>query len=384
MNTNSLKTHKLNLYTTKFHSYDSHLHFFGIGTEAVDLLVNPRQQDFVIPEKLLTPNKIIRGFGWSDLHIPQLLDLEKKYPNHFFCLSSFEGHRTFITRNLAQKLSIQTPSPFISGKLRHILHRKLPKRSFKDLEKMALYAQKKLQTAKITKARHLTCDQGQWSVLESLDKKSQLQIQLEVFFSEFMGQNLKQALQSYRHAQKHYSPNLKASGIKVFVDGTLSSNTAFTSNIDKSFQEEKEELAQKMKSILIKEQCPLALHTIGDKALEMSLQIYSDLASNFPGLPPLHLEHAPFFSKKTLSLLETQELNCIFHFQPSHWIEDSHWYTKHQKDLEPHALYPFNFLIENNYAFYFGSDAPVMPPSKELTLEGLEAIEKDQRLNGQI
>jgi predicted amidohydrolase YtcJ len=368
------------------HSYDSHVHFFGVGIPAVQWKISSNDITLKLPNHLKNQD-FIKGFGWSDkVKIDEFKKLTQVHPDKFFCLSYFDGHKSFVSQNLINKLNFRVCEgqkfnfgSFISEVERDELYKLLPQESLEDLERMALYSQNVFQAAGVKRVRHLTANTNHWTVLKKLEKENRLKLDIEVFFSEFMGQSLDSAALSFEEASKENSNKVKACGVKLFYDGSFGSNTAYT-DIENATPPRitKIELEKKMRFILVDLSAPVAIHAIGNKALEDTLDIYSTLSKEHPALPTLHLEHAPIFNKSSLELLKQKKINCVFHFQPSHWIDDYIWYQKNKSNLGPHKIYPFHFLEKNNYPFFFGSDAPVVETSKEKTLLGLSLIKKDQ------
>ena len=363
------------------------MHFFGVGIPAVQWKISKDAKFLNLP-KHLKNQKLIKGFGWSDaLQISEFEKLTQAYPDKFFCLSYFDGHKSFVSKNLIKHLnfSISQGTALPSGALlseveRDEFYKLLPKEDLDDLEKMAMYAQDIFKEAGVKKVRHLTANSNHWAVLQKLEKENKLNLEIEVFFSEFMGQSLNEAANAFKTAQQQNSEKLKASGLKLFYDGSFGSSTAYTS-IKNSTPPRitKIELEKKMRLVLIELNSPVAIHTIGDLALNDAIEVYSRITcENNGSLPTLHLEHAPIFSEESLKALKQKKLNCIFHFQPSHWIDDQNWYRKNKSQLGEHRIYPFDFLKENNYSCFFGSDAPVVKTSKAKTLKGLELIKEDQ------
>jgi hypothetical protein len=375
---------KLNQLISDKFAYDSHVHFFGTGSPAVELSISPEQEEIVVPEHL-KDLKLIRGFGWSDrLKEGAFKRLCNHNPDQFFCLSYIDGHTSFVSNNLIEDLKfevlegmpIEEVGFLLAETERDQFFKLLPKYSPDELNKMALYAQEIFLSQGINKVRHMTAQLNHWSTLMSLDLASKLKLEIDVFFSEFMGQSLTEAVESMKLAKNDSNKRLKACGIKIFYDGSFGSNTALTSAPgSKHCRINKTELKARMTQILIDHSLEIAVHCIGDQALEDCIKIYDGLSKKVKyNLPKLHLEHAPIFNQKTLQLLENSQLNLVFHFQPSHWIEDINWYNKNSSTLYPHTIYPFDFLQSRGYEFYLGSDSPVVFPSKENMQKGLKLI----------
>ena len=311
--------------------------------------------------------------------------LTDQHPDKEFCLSYVDGHSSFMSQNLVDRLDCDTRNSqqlengvIISEVERDKALLALPGESSEELKKMALFAQNIFLENGVNRVRHLTARKDHWKCLKKLEQEGLLKLNIEMFFSEFMGQSLKEAIDSFNSLKEESSSRVFASGVKLFYDGSFGSDTAYTSLKDTILPRcSKEDLRKKIVKIFEKANAPVAVHTIGDRALEDVISIYSELDQS-KETPALHLEHAPIFSKKTLEILRKQNLSCTFHFQPSHWTKDRKWYEKYKSKLKEHEIYPFEFLENHNYSFHFGSDAPVVDCSTEATLMGLELIESDR------
>lgn len=361
------------------------MHFFGVGIPAVQWRILEDSVNLEVPKHLLN-KKLIKGFGWSNkLPLSEFTKLTKRYPDKEFCLSYFDGHSSFISNNLIKRLEFVSNNHktlktgiIISEVERDLLLREVPIDNSQDLNEMALFAQKIFINNQINRVRHLTAQEDHWYCLKNLESQNLLKLKIELFFSEFMGQSLDEAISSFNKFKNQSSKLVTAGGIKLFYDGAFGSNTAYTSHKNSVAPRcDKQDLKEKMKTVFQNTNAPLAVHTIGDRALEDVIEIYADIGKS-ESLPTLHLEHAPIFSKKTLNTLENQKLDCVFHFQPSHWINDQSWYAENKNGLQEHEIYPFKFLYRKRYPFHFGSDAPVVDCSKENMVKGLELIEADR------
>lgn len=366
-------------------AYDSHVHFFGVGIPAVQWQISTSATELKLPKHLET-KKLIKGFGWSDkLPLSEFTNLVQKFPEKDFCLSYFDGHSSFLSKGLiegydfkGEKHKILKAGVIVGEAERDEILKRVPVDNQEDLKLMALYAQDVFIGNQINRVRHLTAREEHWHCLTDLEKDGLLKIKIELFFSEFMGQTLEDAVQTFKKLSNKKSKLLTPSGIKIFYDGAFGSNTAYTS-LEKTTPPRcsKKKLQEKMEYVFKETRTPLAIHTIGDRALEDAIDVYSNM-SDERELPALHLEHAPIFSTKTLKILKDKKLNCVFHFQPSHWINDHAWYSKNKKGLNAHEIYPFKFLFKHGYEFHFGSDAPVVECSKESMTIGLQMIEDDR------
>ena len=367
-------------------TYDSHVHFFGVGIGAVDWIIE--NNNLKLPDHLKDQHTV-RGFGLdSDVKETELSALYNSFPDIKFCLSYSDGHSSLVSKNLISELSFKL-SPeakvhenFVSlyEKERDEFLRQLPKRSNEELKKMALYSVEYFKKQGVKRLRHMTCTIQQWNVLAEIYKEESSyspELYIECMFAEFMDQNFEEAIDAFNFARRNPINKVEAVGIKLFFDGSISQSTAYMSSFKNSKPRlSKIELEDRMETVLVKMKVPLALHTIGDLALETSLMTYKSLAEKHEDCAPLHLEHAPVFTKDSMQILKEKKLDCTFHFQPSHWIKDSIWYENEKHSLKPHCIYPFYELKQMGYDFFMGSDAPVEESKVDLTEKGLARIKE--------
>jgi predicted amidohydrolase YtcJ len=365
-------------------TYDSHVHFFGVGLGAVEWII--KDNNLLLPDHLKRTD-FIRGFGLKNSTTDEEIKiLAKNYPKTNFCISYEDGHSSLVSKRLIEKYSFSAKHTFKDhGEFLSLFEidrdnflKLLPKRSFNELTLMARHSLNYFKERGVLRVRHMTCTKDQWQVLSDIyNSINKPDLKIECLFAEFMQQTLNEALEAYNFAVKNPIEGVSPQGIKLFVDGSIGRRTAYMSAYKKAEPRlNKEQLSKRMKSIMVDQKNSLALHVIGDLALEMSLEVYHSLTAEYGDLKTLHLEHAPIFTLKSLDLLSKQKLNCSFHFQPSHWLTDSKWYQEEKELLNTHKIYPFEDLDKMKYSYFIGSDAPIEESNNNLTDMGLELIKK--------
>ncbi len=158
------------------------------------------------------------------------------------------------------------------------------------------------------------------------------------------------------------SPFVQLGAVKIFYDGTLSSQTAWMANpypngsIGERIMNTDafEQTLKKMRAL----QLPVALHTIGDLALEE----VGHWLKKYPVKKGLHdrIIHASFAQRSTLSLL--QSLPVILDIQPQFLSSDLPWGLA----LLPsptELIYPWKTYLHHDLILCGGSDAPVEIPN---------------------
>lgn len=156
---------------------------------------------------------------------------------------------------------------------------------------------------------------------------------------------------------------LKFGAIKIFVDGSLGSQSAWTiddycghtdcKGISIEHGQKLEENIRKSISLGF----PVAVHAIGDRANREIL----DVLNKYHGISVKkglrhRIEHAQLLNPKDLDRFSA--LGVIASVQPIHLLEDMDLIMKFWGERGRWA-YPFNSLIKNGTIMTFGSDAPV-------------------------
>lgn len=371
-------------------SFDSHVHFFGTG--ALNYNLNLKEG---IPQTLplhQIDQNLIRGFGWENTDQIFLEDLSiflEKHPNKDFILSHNDGHRVFATSRILDKLSLKGDPVVHNGKIlgyilseldRDLLEKKIPRYNVPQLKQIALLSQKIFLDQNISHVRHMTCNRLHWQALRELEREGLLKIKIDCFFSEFLEQTFEDATSAYINAVKdNKSILLSAQGIKLFLDGTFGSNTADSNCCHSPLTRlSLPELKDRM-TWCLEHDADIALHTIGERAVTKSITAFNEAFKiSRESKTKLHLEHASMIEKSIFHNIT--KLPIVFHFQPSHWIEDRKILETDPILLKQVYLYPFEELQRNNIPFFFGSDSPVTMPSHDSILDGLDKISKFKEL----
>lgn len=157
---------------------------------------------------------------------------------------------------------------------------------------------------------------------------------------------------------------LKIMGIKLFADGSLGARTAWLS---KPYADDPSTYGypsidlRDLKTVARKAHevgLQLAIHGIGDKAIDSILDIYKELKD-------VHkyrhrIEHASVLRDDQIETIA--RINAVVCVQPHFIISD--WWAKQRLGNERIKwLYPFKSLIEKKIVIGFGTDSPVEPVS---------------------
>lgn len=176
---------------------------------------------------------------------------------------------------------------------------------------------------------------------------------------------------------------LALAGVKGMVDGSLGSGTAW---FKEPFSDEPDnsgfpliqpnELRELLKNA-DKAGLHLAIHAIGDRAIDELLGIYADLGGEKPKDKRFRIEHFQHPSSDAIDKLA--ELGVIASSHPYHAIDDGRWLEKRIGSDRAKTTYAFRSILDAGGILSFGSDWPVAPLNPLL---GVYAAVTRQTLDG--
>jgi hypothetical protein len=155
---------------------------------------------------------------------------------------------------------------------------------------------------------------------------------------------------------------------KLMIDGAGSSGSAAMKNPYPSDSENfgiliisEEELNERIESAH-RSGCQIALHAIGDKAIEMALDSYARALARYPRSNHRHrIEHCGFLSDALLQRLIDLEVIPALGLSFLYELGDNYFEIYDQNDLE--KAYPLGSLLRNGVKAALSSDAPVIHPN---------------------
>jgi len=160
------------------------------------------------------------------------------------------------------------------------------------------------------------------------------------------------------------------------MDGTLRTSTAF---MNESFTDQpgnrgycvidKDKLYNRMK-LAHNLGFQIAIHSIGDKANRIVVNLYKTLLTDFPKKNIRHrIEHASLLTKDVIE--DMKELEIIASCQPTFIYSESEWLEKRLGKNRCKYLYPFKSIVDAGVILAAGSDCPVEDPNPFLGIFNL-------------
>lgn len=351
--------------------FDSHLHLYLYSKSLFELnLSNIDNFDDVLRKlkEYTIDGDIIWGFGWDDEKWnckPNKKFLDEIFKDRYVILKRRDGHSVWVNSKILNEINIDEISKIKgskvekdeNGDLTGILREKAADYVFEhfkekqNIDKILKKGVKKLQSYGITAICNMDGD-----ILPHLIKN---RFNLRIMNSIPLNK-LKEAISI--GIRSGFGNNfLKICGLKIFMDGSLGSKTAY---MKEGFEDEKNNFGVKyfdekeldeIVNEANKNGIYVWIHSIGDRANEIVLKIITK-----KGRHKLNrIEHSQIVSENFLNFLKNKKI--FLSVQPSHILLD---FDKIEKFLGKRGkyTYPFKSLIQNGATLIFGSDAPIENP----------------------
>lgn len=156
----------------------------------------------------------------------------------------------------------------------------------------------------------------------------------------------------------------KVGGIKIFFDGTFASSTAYMSDpfhdqpSNRGFLTNSVEEVYRQMELAHKSGYQIAVHTIGDAATGICVDLYEKLLATYPVANHRHrLEHAAIFDSATLE--KTARLGLVVSTQPLFIHSEKHWLYRRIGPDRCKRVYPFRSILDAGIKLAGASDSPV-------------------------
>lgn len=393
--------------------FDSHVHFMATGEVDCGLKLHDLKsaediKNLKIQKEHYRQNWLV-GFGWdhhkwSSNALPHKNVLDQLFPDTPVFLSRIDGHMSWINQkaidefkqlgfNFDQEIKggkiDRDSSGNLTGLLRDQAHivglLKLPFFSKPQLEEHALRSMKIFNQNGVTHVRDLSMNSAVAEVLKGLYDKNQSTICIEGFVTAESLGDLDRAYTDYQNCLKFTSPHLRMKGLKIFVDGSLGSKTAYLSQ---NYKNENHRGLMSWTDSEIrdaveyawKKDLDIAVHAIGDESAHIVVTAAKSVAAKGV-LGHIHLEHAQLLRSETVQAMKPIHITC--HMQPCHWLSDYKWLNDVLPEGFEKYLFHWELLRKNKVKFDFGTDSPIEPSSLIRNIEALLKSAKHQipRLN---
>ncbi|MBY0554679.1 amidohydrolase family protein [bacterium] len=373
--------------------YDSHTHFWATGQVAEGLRLFDLQKAEDISNLQINKNHYrsqwLVGFGWNHNNwmLPQFPDkhlLDKFFPDTPVFFSRVDGHTSWINSKAIGELT-RLGYDFTTNPKGGAIERdakgeptgilldqahinallKLP--DFSEVQHQLFFetSQKIFNRAGFTHVRDMSMNLNAWQLLCAMEDKKNLTVNIEAFVTVENLADLARVLGEIKQIKSIPSKQMRLLGVKIFIDGSLGSKTAYLSQkylksdsqgtLTWPHHEIKELVRQSWQAGV-----QVAIHCIGDEAVHKAVLAARDVAAEGV-LGRLHLEHVQILRPETV--LAMKPLHVICHMQPCHWLSDHTWLKQALPASLVSYLFQWELLRKNKIPFYFGSDSPIEPTS---------------------
>ncbi|MEZ0289486.1 MAG: amidohydrolase [Sulfolobales archaeon] len=370
---------------------DSHLHLDGVGSYLNTLDLRGVKSIRELKERVReysakNPGKWIIGRGWDqelfeERRWPTRWDLDEVSSERPIILTRVCGHAAVLnTRALIETGLINMRSRDIevdeknepTGIVREnalSLARERVRRdlAISDFEKYLIDAIRYIASQGVTTIGFVSCDPMSLYTLFRVRSKIKNMIRIRIYLSpgsdpsgrDVTMLDIVKRVGVYRGFGDEY---IKIKGFKIIADGSLGARTAWLS---KSYSDDPSTtgyptidrdllriIAREIDSLGLQ----LAIHAIGDKTLDMILEIYRELGET--ERKRHRIEHASLVREDQIKVLE--ELRPVLVVQPHFIITD--WWAMDRVGVERVKwLYRFRDFIEHKIPISLSTDAPVEP-----------------------
>ncbi|EOL41830.1 amidohydrolase [Enterococcus phoeniculicola] len=379
--------------------HDSHLHFFMssvLNSGKVVLLYETKSEEECIEllkkeaEKITNKEQWIMGFGWYNLlwdnqELPSKASLDEAFPDQPMFVQSSDAHTVWMNSAGFKKLNItkDTPDPVgghysrdEQGELTGILHEtagmsavaQVYKFSEDESSEMIKTFIKHINSLGITAVSDLSMmavpggDLIPDHVYHKLLKQQELNVRIHMY------PTLVKDMTRPDTMRKNYQfSKLQTCGVKQFFDGVSSTHTAFLSE-PYSNAKSKDDVGtltiskEEMRDLVlqaIENDYSVRIHTIGDGAISMALDIFEEAEKKFGKNPHLQhcLEHLENIQEKDIQRLK--DLNILASCQPAHSMIDPEGIEADLGQDRIRLMWPFRDYLSKGVKLSFGTDSPV-------------------------
>lgn len=158
---------------------------------------------------------------------------------------------------------------------------------------------------------------------------------------------------------------LRIAGIKVFMDGSISGETAYnqapypSGNRGVALTD-----AAKLRQAIDyarQHQLQVAAHAMGDAAIQLVLAVSHDLTPWLADRPSIRIEHASILSDQMLKEINDATMTYALVTQPIFFFAEDESYRKYLSPAQFKLIYRDKSMLATNAAFALSSDAPCTP-----------------------
>ncbi|PUA32875.1 MAG: amidohydrolase [Zestosphaera tikiterensis] len=235
--------------------------------------------------------------------------------------------------------------------------------TYDDFKKLLTKAMIYAASNGVTTVGFVSADLNSFKTLQKLEVETgRLPVRVRVYLNpEEAGFNVVKALEALGIVRGFGTEYVRLNGIKIFVDGSLGARTAWLSQPYADADTVgvpilNEDSLLKLVNQIHDLGLQIAIHGIGDKAVETILNVYERLE----GVQFLRhrIEHASVLRPDILDKLV--KVDSVVVVQP-HFIITDWWVVNRLGDVRAQYVYAFKTLLKSGVKIAFSTDSPVEP-----------------------
>jgi len=367
---------------------DAHMHIDGVGI-SLNTLGLRGVSSIEELKKILreyterSRGRWIIGRGWDqelfkEKRWPTRWDLDEVVRDRPVILTRVCGHAAVVNSKVIELLDLRSiDSPDImrdergeptgvvkENILSMIRERAREEFSEEDFEKFFLDALRYAASQGVTTLGFVSCDIRSFNTLMRIKSRDPPPVRVRIYLSPGKDPNgidlsTLELIKRIRIPRDFGDDHIKIKGFKIIADGSLGARTAWLSEpysddpSTSGYPTIDKERLQKISEDVDNMGMQLAIHAIGDKTLDVLIEIYSRLRGGRH-----RIEHASVVRDDQLERLRT--LRPVLVVQPHFVVTD--WWTRERLGKKRSKwLYRFRDFTRNNIPIALSTDAPVEP-----------------------
>ena len=325
---------------------------------------------------------VARGFDeekFREKRVPNRFDLDKAVPDHPVLITRVCGHLSVANSKALELANITKHTKLVEGgKIDRdpktgeptgvllenaiaIVAGVIPKQNDEELLRIYSQACKKATEKGLTDVHCIIENLTDIRIIKELRNQNRLKIRIHImvpveYFDDLVESGISTRLKDDK---------TKIGCIKIYTDGSLGAHTAA---LNESYVDDKttkgiliysQEKLEKLLEKVHETGFQLAIHAIGDRAIETVLDAFEKVLREKPKKNHRHrVEHASVLNEKLIQHM--QKLGVIASVQP-HFVVSDFWTTKRLGKRRARWAYPFKSLIRSGIVACAGSDCPIEP-----------------------
>jgi predicted amidohydrolase YtcJ len=368
---------------------DCHVHMVSFGQFLQTLNLRDTRSIAELQTTLLKyaqknpARKWILGGRWdqekfAEKRYPTRQDLDAAVSDRPVFLTRVCGHTAVANSKALQAAGITKETTVRSGKIHldprteepigllgenalGLVWKAIPKPTLAELEQTCTLACKKAVEAGLTCVHWIAGGPKEIAIVQRLRSKNRLPLRVYVGIPvEFLDSLIRLGI------QKSFGNDMfKIGFLKILADGSLGARTAAMQEPYSDGPEAygmmlyKEKELDKLVLKAHKAGLQLAIHTIGDRAVEAVLNAYEKALKECPSNDHRHrVEHASVLNPQLIRRMK--RLGLIVSVQP-HFVASDFWVVNRVGSTRARWVYPFKTLMREGIWVTSGSDCPVEP-----------------------